>query len=69
MIADESVLTVREVARYLRMKPLTIYRQVSAGKLPAFKVGSHWRFKKDSIDRWIEIQERSGLNEKTLING
>jgi excisionase family DNA binding protein len=65
---DENVLTVRDLASYLRMKPLTIYKHVSEGKLPGFKVGSHWRFKKQTIERWIEDQEKSNSNQKTLIN-
>lgn len=64
----DNVFTVRELAKYLRMKPLTIYKHASAGKLPGFKVGSHWRFKKDTIDRWIESQESTNRDQKTLIN-
>ena len=55
----EQIYTVGEVATYLRMKPITIYKHASKGKLPAFKVGSKWRFKKDTLDRWIEEQEES----------
>ncbi len=64
----DGVFTVRELAGYLRMKPLTIYKHASAGKLPGFKVGSHWRFKKRTIDKWIQAQETSNTNKKTLIN-
>ncbi len=64
----DGVFTVRELAKYLRMKPLTIYKHASSGKLPGFKVGSHWRFKKQTIDSWIEAQEQSNINNKTLIN-
>lgn len=51
------VLTVQELARYLRMKPVTIYKHAALGKLPGFKVGASWRFKKRTIDRWIAMQE------------
>ena len=64
----DGVFTVRELAKYLRMKPLTIYKHASTGRLPGFKVGSHWRFKKATIDSWIEAQEQSNINPKTLIN-
>jgi excisionase family DNA binding protein len=64
----DNVFTVQELARYLRMKPLTIYKHASSGKLPGFKVGSHWRFKKETIDQWIQAQEKSNTNQKTLIN-
>ncbi|MFH1412358.1 MAG: helix-turn-helix domain-containing protein, partial [Candidatus Omnitrophota bacterium] len=52
------VMTVEEVADYLKMKVVTIYKHAQAGKIPAFKVGSKWRFKKDTIDKWIEKQEQ-----------
>ncbi|MBI3252914.1 MAG: helix-turn-helix domain-containing protein [Candidatus Omnitrophica bacterium] len=61
----DKVYTVPELARYLRMQPLTIYKHASSGKLPGFKIGSHWRFKKKTIDRWIHEQERS----RTKTNG
>ena len=56
-MAENSLFTVHELAKYLRMKPVTIYKHATKGKIPAFKVGSHWRFKKVTIDRWIEEQE------------
>ena len=65
---DEGVFTVQELAQYLRMKPLTIYKHASGGKLPGFKVGSHWRFKRTTIDQWIQSQEITNSNKKTLVN-
>ena len=53
-----SVMTVEELADYLKMKTVTIYKHAQEGKIPAFKVGSKWRFKKDTIDKWIEKQEQ-----------
>jgi excisionase family DNA binding protein len=47
-----NVMTLEEVANYLRVHPSTIYRLVKRGKLPAFKVGSDWRFNLESIDHW-----------------
>lgn len=64
----DSVFTVQELAGYLRMGQLTIYKHASSGRLPGFKVGSHWRFKKATIDRWIEEQEHTNRNQKALIN-
>ena len=68
MDSDDGVFTVHDLAKYLRMKPLTIYKHASSGKLPGFKVGSHWRFKKKTIDLWIQAQEDTNTNKKTLIN-
>ncbi|MFH1846260.1 MAG: helix-turn-helix domain-containing protein [Candidatus Omnitrophota bacterium] len=52
-----SIMTVKELAEYLKLKEVTIYKHAQDGKVPAFKVGSKWRFKRDTIDRWIEKQE------------
>ena len=46
------VMTVKELSGYLKVHPSTIYRQLRRGRLPAFKVGSDWRFNIESIDRW-----------------
>ena len=51
MTADD-VMTVREVADYLKVKDRTIYRLVANGDMPGFKVGGSWRFRKAEIDRW-----------------
>ncbi|HKV55545.1 MAG TPA: helix-turn-helix domain-containing protein [Candidatus Binataceae bacterium] len=53
-----TVLTLEEVAQYLRVHPSTIYRLVKKKQLPAFKVGSDWRFNLESIDRWRADAER-----------
>jgi len=57
-IRKPSLMTVDELAKYLRMKKVTIYKHAQDGGLPGFKVGSTWRFKKATIDRWIEAQEK-----------
>jgi len=56
------LLTVKELAEYLKVNPMTIYRLVKGGKIPAFKVSSEWRFRKESIKRWIEEQENNNNN-------
>lgn len=52
-----NVLTLEEVASYLRVHPSTIYRLLKKGRLPAFKVGSDWRFNLESIDNWASALE------------
>ncbi len=49
---DSKVMTVKELSGYLKVHPSTIYRQLRRGRLPAFKVGSDWRFNVESINRW-----------------
>ncbi len=56
-IMDEEVMTLEEVAEYLRVHPSTIYRLLKKHEIPAFKVGSDWRFNHASIDRWcLELE-------------
>lgn len=54
-----SLMTLDEVAKYLRMKKVTIYKHAQEGKIPGFKVGSKWRFKKTTIDKWIADKEQN----------
>jgi len=56
---ERRVLTVRDVALYLGVHPSTVYRLLQRGELPAFKVGSDWRFNRESIDRWRWKQEQA----------
>ena len=46
-------LTPNEVAKSLRLHPFTVTRLAREGKIPAFKVGGVWRFRKDQFERWI----------------
>jgi len=49
-----AIMTVSEVADYMRVHSSTIYRLVRENKIPAFKVGNQWRFRKSLIDKWLE---------------
>ena len=49
---DES-LTIDEVAAYLKAGKRTVYRLAAEGKLPAFKLGGTWRFRRSDLDKWI----------------
>lgn len=53
------VLTVQEVSSYLRVHPSTIYRMLKKNQLPAFRVGSDWRFTVEAIDKWRASVESS----------
>ena len=52
------VLTVSELAEYFNVNSITIYRLLKTGQLPAFRVGSEWRFTADAIAQWIKEGER-----------
>ena len=53
------VMTLNELADFLRVHPSTIYRLLKRGGLPAFRVGSDWRFNSESIDRWLIEREHT----------
>ena len=54
--ADNAIMTIGEVADYLKVTERTIYRLAGAKQIPAFKVGGSWRFSKADIDGWIRQQ-------------
>jgi excisionase family DNA binding protein len=49
---ESPIMTMKEVAAYLRIHRSTIYRMVRVGRIPAFRVRADWRFNKATIDRW-----------------
>jgi excisionase family DNA binding protein len=53
---ETGILTIREVAAYLKVTDRTIYRLAAAKRIPAFKVGGTWRFSRADIDTWIKQQ-------------
>jgi excisionase family DNA binding protein len=50
---QEILLDADQVARYLKVDKFTVYRLISQKKIPAFKVGNQWRFKRKLIDAWL----------------
>lgn len=63
---SDEIMTIEEVANYLKMKPQTIYTWAQNGKIPAAKIGKEWRFRRDLVDAWFNrhIQEQfQGLVE------
>ncbi len=63
----DEIMTLEEVARYLKLKPQTIYTWAQEKRIPAAKLGKEWRFKKSIIDEWFNrhIDDRF----HPLING
>ena len=54
MDRPKEVMTLREASQYLGVSPDTLYKYLDEHKIPAFKLGNRWRFKKDLLDRWME---------------
>lgn len=55
-----SVMTIEELSDYLKIPRSTLYKLAQEGKVPCQKVGRHWRFRKEAIDRWLE---QGGANQ------
>ena len=62
---DARVLTVHDVADYLRLSEAKVYRMAREGRVPAFRLGKSWRFRKDLIDEWM-LRE-IGLNASPVV--
>ncbi|MDP2795246.1 MAG: helix-turn-helix domain-containing protein [Sulfurisoma sp.] len=59
---EGEILTIKEVAEYLKVTERTIYRLAAVKKIPAFKVGGTWRFSRAEIDGWIKQQSSETLD-------
>ena len=47
------LMTLQEVAQYLRLSIQTLYKMVEQGRIPALKAGAQWRFRRDEVDEWM----------------
>jgi excisionase family DNA binding protein len=57
------VLTIEELSIYLKIPKSTLYKLVREGKIPCQKIGRHWRFHKDAVDRWLNQKPREKKKE------
>ncbi len=56
-VTDERWLSLDEIANYLGIKRDTVYKWIDRRKMPAHKVGSLWKFKRDEVDEWVRSGE------------
>ncbi|MCK9187736.1 helix-turn-helix domain-containing protein [Acidithiobacillus sp.] len=63
--ADGEILTLDEVAAYLKAGRKTVYRLAQQGQIPSFKLGGTWRFRRTKLDRWIAAQIAEKTQDKT----
>jgi excisionase family DNA binding protein len=54
MADSREVMNIRQASDYLGVSPDTLYKYVGEEKIPAFKLGNRWRFKKSKLDQWME---------------
>ena len=68
MTKSKEILTAKEVAEYLHIHPLTVHRYAREGRIPAFKIGTDWRFHKKYIEKWIKQKVSSNSEQKKQPN-
>ena len=62
------LITVKEVAEYLSVKPVTVRRKAKSGEIPSIKIGNRLRFDKQQIDRWVLQRSKGGLSHILVID-
>ncbi|MBP3709379.1 MAG: PTS sugar transporter subunit IIA [Treponema sp.] len=60
---EDAILTIDEVADYLRVSDRTVYDWAQRGEIPAGKIGTVWRFKKSEIEKWVNMRLAASANE------
>lgn len=63
--AYPEIMTIGETAEYLRISMSSLYKLAQDGRIPCQKVGRHWRFRRQTIDRWLD--ERKSIHEQAQI--
>jgi excisionase family DNA binding protein len=61
MADSPEVMNIRQASQYLGVSPDTLYKYVSEEKIPAFKLGNRWKFKKTILDAWMEKKSTAGV--------
>lgn len=61
---EEKLMTVKELAQYLRLDEHTVYRMARKGEIPAYKVAGQWRFKRKLIEKWLEDKKVGNRRNK-----
>ncbi len=60
MADSPEVMNIRQASQYLGISPDTLYKYVSEERIPAFKLGNRWKFKKTILDSWMERKSSMG---------
>ncbi|HEX9779861.1 MAG TPA: helix-turn-helix domain-containing protein [bacterium] len=56
-VLESDILTVAELQKYLKIPRPTVYALAQNGRIPAAKIGKHWRFRKSEVDEWMKAQQ------------
>jgi excisionase family DNA binding protein len=66
---EEPLLTANEVASFLNVSKITIYEWAQKGKIPAFRIGHHWRFRRQEIEAWLDSNRQGRSADGSAANG
>ena len=61
------VLTIEDLAQYLKISKSTLYKLAQEGALPGQKVGRHWRFHRDAVDQWLRNERQTSASHTTKL--
>jgi len=72
MADSREVMNIRQASQYLGVSPDTLYKYVGEQRIPAFKLGNRWRFKKSRLDQWMEekstqVEVKSKKKQKAAV--
>ena len=62
---DDEIMTLEEVAKYLKLQPQTVYKWAQEGQIPGAKLGKEWRFRRRILDEWVDnaiVLSKGGFN-------
>jgi len=59
----DEIMTIEQLAEYLKISTSTLYKQLQNGKLPGQKIGKRWRFHKGAIDEWLKQHPEKGMKK------
>ena len=65
IVKKTQIMTLREVAKYLGLHVMTVYKLTREGRVPAAKIGGQWRFKRDILDEWLDAQ----MHKQSAVKG
>jgi len=66
---QDEILDIDQLSRYLRVPKSTLYRLAAEGGIPSHKVGRHWRFRREAVDRWLDQPGSGGDGSKAPSSG
>jgi excisionase family DNA binding protein len=64
-MSEDEIMTLEEVAKYLKLQPQTVYKWAQEGQIPAAKLGREWRFRREILDEWVNnsiVLSKGGFN-------